>query len=156
MFQDFYEVHDNEQRLYSRLETYLDGRGVPDIEEAIQEIILQPVRSQYRELVNPGMLDWLLDIFAKTENYSDTSFLEALNQVQTKSDSLLKVVRQISDGKGDVSSITSQIKMETSALSGTLPLRPLSLDAGSRFRHRGALLPGLHPDISPSSSYAAQ
>lgn len=116
VFQDFYEVQDDEQRLYSRLEAYLVGRGVPDIKEAIQEIILQPVRSQYRELVNTGMLDWLTKKLAKMEKYSDVSFLEALIQVQTKSDAMLKEVRQFSGGKGDVSSITSQIKFEIAAL----------------------------------------
>ena len=65
------------------------------------------MRSQYRELINTGMLDWLTKKLAKMEKYSDVSFLEALIQVQTKSDAMLKEVRQFSGGKGDVSSITS-------------------------------------------------
>jgi len=128
VFQDFYEVPDNEQLLYSRLESYLDGRGVPDVQEAIQEIILQPVRLQYRELVNSGWLDWLIKILAKNEKLSDDSLLEALKQIETKSYALLKEVRKFSGGTSDVNSITSQIKFETSGLLWISKLQDYPID----------------------------
>jgi len=52
VFLDFHEVQDSEWRQYGQLAAYLDGRGVPDIEEALREVFLQPVHHAFRELVN--------------------------------------------------------------------------------------------------------
>ncbi|HHN94144.1 MAG TPA: tetratricopeptide repeat protein, partial [Anaerolineae bacterium] len=51
VFLDFREVEDDEQGRYAQLAAYLNGRGVPDIAEALQEVVLQPVRSAFGELV---------------------------------------------------------------------------------------------------------
>lgn len=51
VFIGFREVHDQGHR-YSTLAEYLDGRGVPDIEEAMKEIILKPIHEPFKQLVN--------------------------------------------------------------------------------------------------------
>ena len=56
VFMDFREVEDNDAGDFANLAAYLDGRGVPSIEEARQEIYLQPVRRPLMELLNAGML----------------------------------------------------------------------------------------------------
>jgi predicted metal-dependent HD superfamily phosphohydrolase len=43
IFMDFQEIEDNEWHQYSQLRNYLNGRGVPSIAEALQEIFLQPL-----------------------------------------------------------------------------------------------------------------
>jgi len=59
-FMDFRQVQDNEWHQYAQLNEYLDGRGVPSIEETLKEIVLQPVHYPFRELTNVDMLGRLL------------------------------------------------------------------------------------------------
>lgn len=61
VFLDFRQVQDNERQDYARVAVYLQGGGAISIEEAILELALQPILNPYRELVNPGMLNWLAD-----------------------------------------------------------------------------------------------
>jgi hypothetical protein len=61
VFVDWRQVQDNEWGQYAHLSAYLNGRGVPSIEEALQEVFLQPIHQPFRELVNPGAFRWLLD-----------------------------------------------------------------------------------------------
>lgn len=115
VFTGFYEVQDNDQQIYARLEAYLEGRGVPDIEDAVHEIILMPVRSQYRELVNAGMLDWLSSI-ADQEMDDVPDLVESLKQVGNKSEALLKQIKIFSGGDADIEKIKSKIIEETQSL----------------------------------------
>jgi glycosidase len=59
VFVDFEEISDNEWGHYAYLNQYLDGRGVANLEDAIKEIVLQPLHFPFRELVNPEMFQWL-------------------------------------------------------------------------------------------------
>ena len=56
---DFHQVQDNEWHQYRNLLEYLNGHGVPSIDEALREIFLQPVHRAFRELVNAGFYRWL-------------------------------------------------------------------------------------------------
>jgi hypothetical protein len=60
VFLSFREVKDNEWRQYANLAAYLNGHGVPSIDEAMKEIFLQPIHEAYRELVNPGFVRWVI------------------------------------------------------------------------------------------------
>jgi glycosidase len=53
VFLDFRQVRDNEWHHYAQLNAYLQGRGVPSIDDTLKEIFLQPVLSAFREVVNP-------------------------------------------------------------------------------------------------------
>jgi len=61
VFVDWREVEDNEWHQYAHLTAYLNGRGVPSIEEALREVFLQPVHYPFKELVNVGAFQWLMD-----------------------------------------------------------------------------------------------
>ncbi len=52
VFLDFREVIDNEWHHYAHLAEFLEGRGVPDIDQALRETFLQPVHQPFEELVN--------------------------------------------------------------------------------------------------------
>ena len=52
VFVHWREVQDNTWHQYSHLNAYLNGRGVPSIEEALREVFLQPVRDPFTQLVN--------------------------------------------------------------------------------------------------------
>lgn len=60
VFMEFRQVRDNEWHQYTQLCHYLDGRGVPSVDETLKEIILQPIHFPFRELVNSGMQNRLL------------------------------------------------------------------------------------------------
>jgi len=51
VFLDFREVWEDENHPYGQLTAYLEGRGVPSIAEALQELFLQPIHQPYRQLV---------------------------------------------------------------------------------------------------------
>jgi glycosidase len=55
VFLDFREIEDNIWHHYAHLEGYLEGGGVPDIDEALKELFLKPLHQALRELVNPDM-----------------------------------------------------------------------------------------------------
>jgi hypothetical protein len=61
VFMEFRQVQDDEWGSYRQLSAYLNGRGVPDLEEARKEIILHPIHTSFRELMNAGSLRWLID-----------------------------------------------------------------------------------------------
>jgi len=60
VFLDFREVRDDEWRSYYHLCTYLNGRGVPIVIEALRELALQPVLGPFREIANPGYISYLV------------------------------------------------------------------------------------------------
>jgi hypothetical protein len=61
VFLDFREVVDNEWNQYAQLAEYLNGRGVPDIESKMQELLLEPLHYPFKEIVNQGFFNWLID-----------------------------------------------------------------------------------------------
>jgi glycosidase len=61
VFLDFRELQDNEWHQFAQLSEYLNGRGVPDMDEALKEIFLQPLHYPFRELVNAGLFRWLME-----------------------------------------------------------------------------------------------
>ena len=56
VFVDFREITDTANGQYSQLNQYLDSRGVPSIDEAIQELMLAPILNPVRALVNRNQL----------------------------------------------------------------------------------------------------
>jgi hypothetical protein len=93
VYLDFRVLQDNAWKHYAQLTAYLNGRGVPNIDEALQEIFLQPVHRAYRELVNAGSLSWLVahQIGAK-DTYTSTR-PQALAEAETKLGALLGEIR---------------------------------------------------------------
>ncbi|MEW6180142.1 MAG: alpha-amylase family glycosyl hydrolase [Chloroflexota bacterium] len=60
VFSDFREVPDDEYGSYRTLTQYLSGRGVPNIQEALHELLLAPIIRPWREIVNAGYINFLL------------------------------------------------------------------------------------------------
>lgn len=59
VFLDFRQVWHRTDRPYAELAKQLNGKGVPSVEEALDELVYQPVITAFREVVNPGSLQWL-------------------------------------------------------------------------------------------------
>ncbi len=108
VFVDFREVHDNVWRHYSQLAAYLNGRGVPNMEEALKELFLAPVHSPFRMLVSEPAFTWLRDA-AATEPEQEVSTL-ILDQVEQKMRDLLQAVAQVTQGKGEAKTIARDVR----------------------------------------------
>jgi glycosidase len=106
VFLDFREVADNLSGQYARLAQYLNGRGVPNIEEALQELMLAPILNPVRELIQKEQLEELyqarlLDIKTKPNadllNIHSEKFrrmMESINHfIQTQTD-LTPIIRE--------------------------------------------------------------
>jgi glycosidase len=104
VFLDFREVRDNEWRQYANLSAYLGGRGVPSIDEALRELFLQPVHQPFKELVNPGMLRWIVDV--------ETDHGAKLDETEQKVLRLLRAVKQVAGGSGDETAVAQEIMRE--------------------------------------------
>lgn len=61
VFLDFREVQDNVWRHYSNLAAFLNGRGVPDIEQALKETFLQPILMPFKDIVNADRIKDFID-----------------------------------------------------------------------------------------------
>ena len=107
VFMAFREVQDNEWHQYANLASYLNGRGVPSIDDAIKEIFLQPIHQAYRELVNPGYFRWVISNRSGTDLVLDhrtllpENIIALLNETQDKSICLLDEIKSITSATGD-------------------------------------------------------
>jgi glycosidase len=107
IFLDFREVQDNEWRHYAQLTSYLQGRGVPDIEDALREFYLQPVHHPFRELVNAGMFRWLAD--CRVTQPDQQLNPEVIPQVEQKMARLLSEIKKFTSGAGDEMAIAREV-----------------------------------------------
>ncbi len=107
VFMDFRVIQDEDGR-YARLAAELDGRGVSSIEEELREYELQPVLAPYRELVNAGMLRFLIDNrLTETGEVLDP---ETFNQSEYKMLAVLKGAQVYAGGKGDAEVIAGDVR----------------------------------------------
>ncbi len=116
VFLDFREVRDNEWHQYAHLTSYLSGRGVPSIDEALREVFLQPIHEPFKELVNAGMFTWLQD--------SEADHAAKLEEVERKMRDLLRAVKQAAGGAGDEAAMAQEVTrkldfaLETARMAG--------------------------------------
>jgi glycosidase len=118
VFLDFREVQDNEWHHYAHLESYLNGRGVPSIEETMQEILLQPIHHPFHELVNATRFQKMMDA-RLTEGQSaqlqpGTVILPSGSillpvEVEEKLTRLLEEVKSFARGSGDPAAVAGQV-----------------------------------------------
>ena len=120
VFLNFRQVQDEPLLPYSQVCEYLNGRGVPDIEEAMKEILLQPILIPFRELVNAGQLRWLIKN-RLTGNKPKEPDPEVMAEVEEKALVLLKEIKEMMAGSGDAAEIASQVRRET-GLALSLPV----------------------------------
>lgn len=114
---NFRQVQDNEWHQYRSLHDYLNGHGVPSIDEALREIFLQPVHHSFREVVNAGFFQWLkvnqLQVVKKkseTLSMLPVTFPQAIEEAETKSSHLLDEIKNLMKANGDVLAVTKEIR----------------------------------------------
>jgi glycosidase len=114
VFLDFREVQDDVWHHYAHLASYLDGRGVPSIEEAMRELFLQPIQQPFKELVNAAMFRRLMDarLTEATGQLDET----LLDEAEQKIVHLLREAKQFSTGAGDEVALAQELRRELEAI----------------------------------------
>ena len=113
VFLDFRAVRDDEWGSYRKLYEYLNGRGVPDVREALRELTLQPVLGPLRELFNPGYFNYLSQQRLTAAGQVLPKHL--LPEAQGKLDALLRGINDLNDLAGDPAPILEQLSIELEA-----------------------------------------
>ena len=114
VFLDWREVEDNEWHQYAHLTAYLNGRGVPSIEEALREVFLQPIHEPFKELVNAAMFRRLMEASYRVDE-ATRRHEELINEVEQKMVRLLREIKRLTNGAGDEAAIAQEVrcKLET-------------------------------------------
>jgi glycosidase len=120
VFLDFREVHDSEYRQYGRLYLELEGRGVPSIEEALQEMYLQPLHEPFNEFMNVDTLGLLIQ--GRVTDGKDKSSErdkpdeDLLDTVETKYLVFLEEAHQFVEFKTDALTLAGEMRRELEAV----------------------------------------
>ena len=116
VFLDFREVEDNEWQQYAQLAQYLNGRGVPNIDEAMKEIFLQPIHQPFRELVNAGSLQWLIDNRLSSKTLEGSNMPSVLTEAGQKMRALLSEIMAMTGAVDNEAGMTADYRRELAAL----------------------------------------
>jgi hypothetical protein len=113
-FMDWREVIDDEQRHYAQIAAYLQGGGVPGIDEAVRELHLRSVHGPFKELVNAGMFKWFT-----TGRVLDATV--ALNpvvgeEVEEKATRLFQAIKELIGGTGDEVELAQSVRADLDAV----------------------------------------
>ena len=125
VFLDFREVQDDAWGHYAQLTAYLDGRGVPSIEEALHDLLVQPIQQPFRELVNAAMFRRL--IAARLTEAGGLLDQALLDEVEGKLVHLLREAKQFSGATEDEVTLAQALRRELEAI---LQLPALGRGAG--------------------------
>lgn len=147
VFMDFRQVVDDEQHRYARLADRLDGRGVPSIDETLQELLYTPVRLPFMQVVNATNFRRLIRALepmpkgARPITDPHETRDEVLDDIEAKTRAMLVAIYDFSQGQGNPESIAADIRRELEAVA-ELPHLARSYRArkGSDFRAAAAYI----------------
>jgi hypothetical protein len=117
VFLDFRQVQDTEFNHYGQICSYLNGRGVPSIDDTVREIFLQPIHQSFRELVHPAFFRHIL------ANHRDIVNREAffvpdavVDEANAKLLNLLHEIKIYLSSSQDETEIVDEVKRKLTAL----------------------------------------
>jgi glycosidase len=116
VFIDFRQVADDQWGQYRQLANYLDGRGVPNIDEALKEVFLQSVHQPFRDLVNSGQFQWIIDNRLVGKSDQGVELNPILDEVEGKARHLLQGIIDITKTPGSEQEIAKDIRTEIGTL----------------------------------------
>jgi hypothetical protein len=110
VFLNFREVPDNEWHHYAQLNAYLDGRGVPSIDETLKELFLRPIHQKFAALMNAETIQQLIasKVTAKKPK-PDTSVLD---EIEAQYVELLNEIKNFTASSRDTATIASDVRNE--------------------------------------------
>ncbi|MFC2088372.1 alpha-amylase family glycosyl hydrolase [Calditrichota bacterium] len=99
VFMDFRQVEDNEYNHYRDLTNFLNGRGVPNMIEALKETVLVPVHYPFKEIINVGFINFVTKNF--TDQKQSTKAIKEFKQKYTDLINAFKQYQQIDSVQDD-------------------------------------------------------
>ena len=81
-FLDFHLVHANPAHDYSALYGFIGNQGVPDVEQALKELVLKPIQEPFKAIINLGYLDYLLGKYTHDAKLDPTDSGEIKSKVE--------------------------------------------------------------------------
>jgi hypothetical protein len=141
VFVDFREVRDTQWSHYARIAQDLNGRGVPSIDEALKEMLLQPLQNAFKELVNAHTFRRLMEArITQPQAQLDQKLME---EIEKKMRRLLEEAKKLSGGREDGMAIIQEIRRKLEAilylpiLTSRYPyLQPKEVKAAAEYLHR--------------------
>jgi glycosidase len=141
VFIDFREVRDNQWHHYAQLAPYLNGHGVPSIEDALKEMLLEPLKHAFKELVNVDMFRRLMEArIIQPQVQPDQKLME---EIENKTIDLLRVAKQFSGGREDETTIAREVRRKLEAIlylpiiTSRFPrLQPKGVKAAAEYLHK--------------------
>jgi glycosidase len=141
VFIDFREVRDNPWRHYAQIANDLNGRGVPNIEEALREMLLQPLQDAFKELVNVDTFRRLMESrITPPQAKVDQNLME---EIEKKMTHLLQEAKRLSGGREDEMTIVQEIQRKLEAIlylpiiTSRYPrLQPKGIKAAAEYIHK--------------------
>jgi glycosidase len=123
-FLDFREVRDNEWSHYAMVTDFLAGRGVPNIEESMQELFLQPVHNRFKDLVNAPLFQRLMAAHKELAGRETTpASSEMAAEVEEKMVALLREIKHFTSAEGDERALAKEIRAKLNSIL-SLPCLP--------------------------------
>jgi hypothetical protein len=114
VFVDFREVRDNQWQQYAQIANYLNGRGVPHVEDILKEILLQPIQQAFKELVNGGTFHRLMEArVTRSDGFPDQALMDELEQ---KVSNLLREAKRLSGGIEDEMAVAREMRPKLEAI----------------------------------------
>jgi glycosidase len=114
VFLDFEELEDGDQGDYARLETYLSGRGVESISEALEEMRLAPLYEAVRAVAEVGFLNRLLA--AAPQDATREIEVGILDEVEHRAATLVSQVGIASKATNDASELARGVRCGISCI----------------------------------------
>lgn len=108
VFMNLRAVQDNEWHTYRQVCGYLNGRGVPSVEEAMQELTLQPVQAPFCQIANPGYFGYLMENRAAKDN--PTVSVDVLDEAERKLSNLLDGIAYLQHTDNNRGAILAELR----------------------------------------------
>ena len=114
VFMDFREVRDNQWQQYAQIANYLNGRGVPNVEDVFKEILLQPIQHAFKELVNVSTFPRLMEArVTRSDSQPDPAFMDEIEQ---KVANLLREGKRLSGGSEEERVVAREVRRKLEAI----------------------------------------
>ena len=112
VFLDFQVVEDDNTHTYRQLYEWLQGSGIPSLQEAMQELVMQPVSMAVKQILNPGYFLYLDSICSRTSGTSLPEHLlpEAQEKVAALLDGIQTVTGQAENRNRIITSTLSELE----------------------------------------------
>jgi len=113
VFTDFSEIADSPEHSYAHLNAVLNGRGVPSIKNAMQDLLLKPIHDAFSQILNTDTLNRLIARLDKPENEKKSEFSK---EFVPKLNHLIETISAYTRTKCDSQAVTDTIKNQWQGL----------------------------------------